>query len=637
MNVGRYWRRKHSKPSETSAHPTGFVRGTEYFTFSFSFDERVNLDQLASRLLSAGLAETANRPDERVRVSRRFRELARTRDAASDLLVINKWIESSQKSEVPLTWRQRWLLTRTVTRALVAKARPTTDANDREQPVSELLHEVSTHIDDSMEELQLLGGLRSAIDVDLLSPRYWRTAPAMRLLLRPFYARLSITPGDGELVRCHVYLLIHESGTCQLTMELPIEHPLDADELLLVSRSQAAFITDTRVPSEALTVAQTEGTPRGQWSELEEGTHWLTTHFDEPIEVEHVFDLYRETIVSLAGVSSEGHWLCYTTTFATPAECCTGKELWIHNHSLELAALTLRSSSYAIALRDKTPVSSDLSDTRNRALFVSPGSALELNWTTTPADRSIPDELHLVTPLEMVLLQYWQLVTLDARSDTALARESRLSAVHRELSAGLQEYERAFFNNRDSQRVGDELQRELRLDRIYNRVDRRIELLAQYSASVFAKRSARRASLLSWLAVLFAIIFGIPSIAQGLDQVKKAGAVDALTGASETEIASLAIWVFLIALVTIVVVFGVVFWPSRTLLRRPLSRWSARQPGFEWRRAPLHVRIDREWKEQEKLSASPRTESTDKTRPTSRWTKKLLAALGSDLRDSLRV
>ena len=474
--------------------------------------------------------------------------------------------------------------------------------------------------------------------MDQLSPRYWQNSPTIRLLLRPFGVRLAIDAPTSELKRCHVYLLLHESGVCQLTIELPLDkQQMDVDQLLLVSRSQAAFLRDTRVPSVALAVTQTKGAVQGEWtSEIDEGIHWLTTHFDKPIKIEDIFNLYRETIGELAKKELDSTWVCYTTTFANPEECCSDKEHWRTTHAVELAALTTRSSGYALGLSEVAAVAPDLSELDDTLVFVMPGSSLKLYWRGGEQERSVPDELRMVTAIEMVLLQYWQFITLEHRAGTALQSDTHLLAVQRELSLAMHEFERVNFNGRDSLAISDELQRQLRLDGIYARVDRRIELLAQYGASVFARRSAGRASLLSWLALLFAVMFGLPSVAQGLQLLRRGGQVDALSGMTESQLANLAAWIFVGALLAIGVALLVVLLPRRAVWRRRLvQRWRwRRRPGVAWKEGAMYVYVRQSWDEQVKLADHPRRNPP--VREDRGFTATLTSALRREARKSAR-
>lgn len=183
-----------------------------------------------------------------------------------------------------------------------------------------------------------MNAIQHEIEHGLYSPTYLSTEPYLRLTLRSLPCWLEITdhgllrkPGDSSNgVRAEVLLLIHRSGSIQLTIVLRLPNALPTDSLVSLTLANSVRIERSEIAEAVMRAsARHVRAPRnlwiGQWADGKaRGTRWRQIDHQPAITLVDIFNMYRDAIEDVTNVRSFDEWLCYPVVFLESLGCCEG-------------------------------------------------------------------------------------------------------------------------------------------------------------------------------------------------------------------------------------------------------------------------------------------------------------------------
>jgi hypothetical protein len=571
-------------------HEAIFEETTVHFIFTWAAVRPLDVQQFASRLLSADIAETvgSSAADE-VRVSPRLASVG------TDIRRLRRLEELYQfDSRLDMA---KWILRnpRLAAKLLRITRRHMPPQPSDDPPSGAKLTEVAEELKKSIASAQAVNAIQLEIERGLYSPTYLSTEPYLRLTLRGLPCWLDITdhglprkPGDSSNgVLAEVLLLIHRSGSIQLTIVLRLPNALPTDSLVpltlasnvRIARSETA---ESIIRASARHIRAPENLWIGQWADGKaRGTRWRQIEHAPAITLVDVFTMYRDAIEEAAHVRFFDDWLCYPVVFLESLGCCSSEREWRRRHDDAFTRVIVRTPK--LPLR-RSLIPPDQALTTEFSVYYCEGSATHFNWGFASGRSEFADQLQIVVLVEHVLLRYWQLVALAERLASVRVDYRSAASVQREAIFGLQEYRRPVLVFGTARDIADELLSLLRERQLYQRILESLALLQQMTATENAKRSSRTQNMVAVAAILAALVLGLPTVQASLTIVKSvphAGVLGRMANPLR-DLASrgaIGVWESYLSLLAIVVLTVA----TSLALRRPRAR-ARRQsvPGVAW-------------------------------------------------------
>jgi hypothetical protein len=499
-----------------------------YFVFAFTVDQPLNIYDAADRLLRAGIAETvATTSDREVRVSPRYRRLARLLRRASTLASISTLVSSGRR--VRALCEHPILFTRLFGAAIINRVlRRNLRSPKSFAATLKTLKEAYDHIQQSVASSQAVNAIQQHIEQRLLRPAYLESDPYVRLRLRHSAQWLTLKDGgvprssgdysDGTMVEA--LLLLHRSGVMQLTFAVQLPRHLSTDTYADMTFGMSPIVAASELAEPIIRNAAQSSDERrernwlGEWiEEIIEGTRWRRMEFDQPSSIRDLFLLYRDAIINVIKAKLIAEWQCYPVICIDRTDCCSTRDKWMKRHALELAELAVRVDRTAIrrsVVSKLVPV--DRSVSVNLSHFVTLSNSIAIFWNTSSAETDFADHFSIIVPVEIALLQYWQLRAMEARFANVRRRPGKARSLQLEAIYGLQEFRQSSFMHGSATEIVDDLLTELRAERLHQRILESLDQLQQLASADEARRSSRRENILAMAAFIAALAFGLPAI-----------------------------------------------------------------------------------------------------------------------------
>lgn len=609
-------------PSEAS-HNAVFKGTSVYFVYSFGAQAPVDVNRVADALLASGLAETVASPASiDVRVSPRYRDLARLMRQAEDVEELQAIISSDPSGLLGWLAKHPRLALQVSKSALSGRLRRRThrqtSSKTQESVVTDNNGRTSEMIAESVAEAQLVNAIQGHVERSIFQPEYLATEPYVRLRLR----RTSIwwdtlTGGaprnaddEQEEIVCDALMLIHRSGTMQLTLAVQLPSHLPTSDVVDLSHSGTSRVSRVEIAEPLAEGAFSKAEQKvlgGKWlPEMQEGVRWRKIDLtNDRTSIAEIFGLYRDAVEKYSGVRLNSEWLCYPVICIDQLGCCGSELEWLSLHQLDLAAITAKvrdaSRLKGEALLQLMP--NDLSLSKSNSTFMTEGSTTLVAWPGSKIS-AFSDHLWTVQVVESALLQFWQLRELERRLAATQTRQEDVRQVQRELIYGLQEFRSArllfgtAFSNMEVLLSG------WNVERLYQRLLESLDQLQQLVANDEARKSARRANVLALSAGFAAIVLGLPAISQSLEIIRALPASSPLAIGPLRDLARSGpggAWLLYLSLLAVVLILvGRTFW-SRPAHRKVNTLSPA---GVRWPLGTISV-ISRP--ENEVLSESSKT------------------------------
>jgi hypothetical protein len=513
----------------TRRHQPVFGETTVHYVFTWSASRPFDIYRFASRLLAAGIAETVGSPagtamrisPDFARLAKHIRRIQRLRDLKSvnkptDLV---KWSIRDPRLSGQLAWHVY-----KYRKSNLASLDPTSAEGSSIDDAERLIKEI-------IAEAQATNAIQHAIEEDLYSPIYLSGEPYLRLTLKYVPCWLTVSDrgtkrkaGDAsDGIRAEILLLIHKSGTIQLTIVLRLPDSLPTDSLVPLTIANSVLIQRAEVAEPVLRAASRfnhlpeSGWP-GQWAEHQaSGCRWREIEHRSASSLVDLFNLYKDAIEQVVKVSMFPDWLCYPVVFIDSLGCCNSEKQWMHRHGSDLRRILARTGP--IELRE--PITTvDRALTTNFSIYYEIGSTTRINWQFSPGVSEFADQLQTVVLIEHVLLRYWQLVALNERIVAGQGNDKSSASVQVEAIYGLQEYRRSVLVYGTARDAANELLSALRAQELYQHILNSLELLQQVIATESARRASRTQNVIASAAFLAAVILGLPGIKSSLDIAK---------------------------------------------------------------------------------------------------------------------
>ena len=604
----------------TTMHQPVFRETTVHYIFTWSAPRPLDIYRFASRLLDSGIADTVGSPaGPEVRISPQLAGLAeyirklRKIKALSNVhkpTDLAKWLRRDPRLSAQLIW-----LIYKNRKSVSPSASPRSSADST-------LDDAEQQIMDIIASAQAANAIQHEIENDLYSPTYLSVEPYLRLTLKSAPCWLTITDGGikrkaGDKsggVRAEVLLLVHKSGTIQLTFVLRLPDSLSANSLVPLTVAKSVFIKRSEVAEPVLRAAgrrnrlPKSGWP-GRWAEHHgNGCLWREIDHEPATTLDKLFELYRDAIEETAKVRTFGGWLCHAVVFIDSLGCCNSERQWLRLHRNDLRRIIGRTGQ--LSFREPM-MATDRALTTDFSIYYYAGSTTRINWKFSPGLSEFADQLQTVVLIEHVLLRYWQLVALNERIVSAQGDDRSSVDVQAEAIYGLQEYRRSALVYGTAIEAANELLLDLREQELYQRILDSLGLLQQMIAAEQSKRASRTQNIIAGAAILATVVLGLPAIKSSIEI---AGSLPSsgITGKIAYPLRLLArygtsgIWLSYLSLLCLVV-FAMVIPPI--LRRRPSFRFRFnRAPGMLWPFGTIRIiRRDMSAESQKVQSANPRT------------------------------
>jgi hypothetical protein len=524
-----------------ASHRAVFSETTIHYIFTWSTRHPLDLRKVASKVMSAGIADTVGSPTGPIiRVSRNFKKLEKNVRVLESLQQLSS-IEA--RSEL-IKWISK--NPNLAARILATSAKRKASSGDRERarPL-----ESTAGIKDSAEQLknivseaQVVNAIQHEIENELYASAYLSSEPYLRFRLKYMPCWLAITDQgldreEGDIsggVLLEAVLLVHRSGVMQLTFVLSLPDNLNADQLVSLTKAGSTRIVRSEIAEPVLRRSAerykaTEKEWLGEWAtEENNGCRWRQIDHSPASTLADVFEIYRDAIEEAAKADVFDEWMCHPVIFIDSLGCCKSEEEWRHHHHDDLMQIAVRIPR--LPLRQNIEMT-DHALTKRSSVYSYAGSTTVVSWNFSSGRSDFADQLRTVVLIEHVLLRYWQLVTLAAR--VALVNEDIKSApaVQREAIFGLQEYGRTTLVYGTAEKMAGDLLADLQERRIYQRILDSLDLLQQVIATNAAKRASRVQNIVAGAAIFAAVILGLPTVKASLQivaAVPRSGAIGKL-------------------------------------------------------------------------------------------------------------
>lgn len=506
-------------------HEATYVSSAVYYTFAFSLPPGTDIYKLADTLLQHDLATAAGSVSRGVRYAHRFQEVQKNRKIAETLATLRD-VEEGKLRLV------RWMARNPSTALLLLRKKLVrVSRSKREKPNPELIKiyegfsRIPTELDDKMADAGLILGSQVAVDEFLLSPDYLSDEPFIRLDLDSVFVESDLF-ADPEIM---MSLLLHKSGVALLTFAATPGGGLTTDNHLSVSSSNQVTFTKTFLDEalgKLLGRANKDRVIEDKWNESEDGIRWRETSWRDPLPLQELFQAYSELIItSTKRRAVHSPWMCYTTLFVDGIKCCSNKTKWLKRHTLDLAGLIARQWEYTNAKPSfvKRMLAREHGIRRYESKYFGAGNALLLRWhfRNDAQPTSGTDHLPTITIVQGALLQYWQLLALDARFTASRWKTSDLIEIQRQIIAGLDEYRGAKLMWEEAKAEEKEITSGLGIDTLYARILDRLGAIDQLMTARATIVGTRRNLLIAGLGSFATLLLGLPALKDLLDIVRK--------------------------------------------------------------------------------------------------------------------
>jgi hypothetical protein len=300
---------------------------------------------------------------------------------------------------------------------------------------------------------------------------------------------------------------------------------IDTDRLLIASMSSEITLTRTALPGSVVIAAipSSELVESSEWTEDKAGEPLLDIRWkNDGMALQELFEVYSGLISGW--VDGEfGDFFCYTTVFVDGLLCCDAKERWLGEHSFELAGLLRRDAAYAqtkASVVDAT-LRIEYGNDELESRYFGLGNALVLDWAFGAEIEQSSPVSHFWTThvIENVLLQYWQLRSLDRRLTKAPSNVSSVVSAQLEVISGLEEYRSSTLMSGDARDIERHIGASLELDRTYARILERLDIIQQLFESRRTQTTNTRNILIAAISVVAAALLGLPAIKETLSVV----------------------------------------------------------------------------------------------------------------------
>ncbi len=510
-------------------HQPVFRETTVHYIFTWSASRPIDIYHFASRLLSSGIAETVGSPaGPEVRISPDFAKLAKHVQKLQKIkglraikkpIDLVKWSIRYPRLSAQLAWR------------LYKSRGSTLPSPDSSSSQGSSLDDVERQIKEIVADAQAANAIQHAIEGDLYSSIYLSSEPYLRLTLKDVPCWLTVTDGGtkrkagdtSDGIRVGVLLLVHKSGTIQLTFVLRLPDSLPTDSLVPLTIANSVLIQHSEVAEPILraqarlTHLPESGWP-GQWAEHQgSGSRWREIEHKPAVSLVDLFNLYRDAIEQTVKVDLFPEWFCYPVVFIDSLGCCHSEKQWMRRHHNDLRRIVERTRR--IEFREPL-MAADRALTSDFSIYYEAGSTTRINWKFTPGVSEFADQLQSVVLIEHVLLRYWQLVALNERIVSGQGDARSSAEVQAEAIYGLQEYRRSALVYGTAMDAAKEVLSGLREQELYQHILNSLELLQQMIATESARRASQTQNVIAGTAFLAAVVLGLPSIKSSLDAAK---------------------------------------------------------------------------------------------------------------------
>lgn len=564
---------------------------------------------MARKLLASGLAEMVSSPiDSEVRVAPRYRALARMLRKLNRLQDLDALARQGRLWEILRRHPESiGILIKVYGNFVRDTFLRKTSSDEQEQEQENYLETIQQTVDEiriSVAQAQAVNAIQHTIEQDILRPTYLATEPYLRLRLRSSVQWFSshdsrdstaddVDDSGGQEIEA--LLLVHRSGVMQLTFPV-ILGTKTAEEITAESLASWSAVYRGEY-CEPLVRELIKNPPKGhvfrgrELPDAREGVTWYSIdHSARPTSIADLFGLYRDAIETITNVTLDHDWLSYPVVILGKIGCCKAESNWRKRHTDELDSMLGRVTIPREEVRMKVlaeHLPTDRSITRDQSLYVGDALALKIHWPY-PSHSNSPDfgqDMQTIVLVEAILLQYWQLRTLNRRIGSTQSGRSRrrVRAAQLEAIYGLDEYHESAISYGTARDLAEQVMQRLNGPKMYQRILDSLDQLQQIIVGDQERATSRRANVIATVGVLAAVVLGLPAVrdalmvaryvpnrglgvlAEPLRELSTLGAVGAWYG-------------YLILVVAATIVLVVVVVPKR--LRRPRRRY--RRPGRPW-------------------------------------------------------
>ncbi|MBA8794064.1 hypothetical protein FHX74_001669 [Friedmanniella endophytica] len=595
-----YWHRR--KPT---VHPLNLYAQTSVYSMAFSLAAGVDLSSAAERLLRVGWARTSTTPAEAsVRVAHRFKYVEKSQRDLDSIIDFMTRLNDQEVRMSSLLTAHPLLSAKIFLPALLRRknidAKEERSGSGRYDAQIAELASLRQAAAVAVEEAQILGGLRNAVDQFVYSYGYLESEPYVRLQARPAFVRWADDGVDGEPRQVMVWLTLHRSGAAILTLVFPNESLGDVGHLTALSSVTTQFLREVEVSSDIVgqcrpifrekrlidgveQPAISEGAKTVVFSPAED-----TQEQSYPFAPEDLGVLYLDSLLSVLGLTTS-YWLWYTTLFCDGQKgCCLSL---VEDHKTELGSVISRLGKGEVVLRGRAldEVLEDVMFQDSESLWLAVGNALHVRRRAST--NVLFSQFAVVSAIEQYLLQFWQLTMIDEATSNPSQTRRKLLWAQMQLAAGLVEYKRRFHSQIQLQAVVDRLLGMSNADQLYERLKDRVNGLHAVSQAFVAEKRDRRAGFFTLLGLIGTVVFGLPALRDAITIVSGMFPQESVVvqftqktgGASALAVYTVALAALFLLIVAIIQFLGL----QMHLPRRQSKKLA--QIGIQWSQQPFNV------------------------------------------------
>jgi hypothetical protein len=563
------------------SHEAVFSDSYVLFTFIMDVGEHLNIERAARKLLEADIAYSAAWPSETsVRVPSSQRPLHR------QLGRFQKMIEDAEEAHAKNGWL-RFALKHPIT---VLQGLPKGKKKPSKSHESDggFLTRANAVLDEAhMNAVRSVGvsAVERRIDAGLFSPQSRERDAFVRLVLRNSYHWLEVADEEALYFVAEPRLMLHRSGTVQLTVSVTMPKEMRTRDLVRMSHAGQLMVTKSQW-SEPLLADLPARNLGGTWTDdLDSGARLREIEYDGATEWSEIMMRYLDGCFSAIGRNGQTGWLSYPTVMTKAGACCSTRG-WRRRHADDITRLAIRSPSRA-ALAPSVTAGEDLSDHRDSSLFANMGSATHISF-----GGEVPtgvQQLYTSLITEYAVLLYWRLRQTDRALAKASVKGRAVARLNRTSLALLAEARLEDLSHGTTRRIVRTALHELGGEQVRESLITSLDLSSQAIALRSAARQAQGGAWLAYLAVVLSVLVAIPTLSgplaawhASIGELSPAWLRQVGRHATELPLMLLA---GLLAVGAVVAVVSFIAFLARTI-ELP-KRW--RRRGYFWKRLEIHA------------------------------------------------
>ncbi|KQO41865.1 hypothetical protein [Aeromicrobium sp. Leaf245] len=499
------------------------------FTWAFGVELK-GLSGAADRLLGSGMADAVSySARSNVLLAPEFRQRDRLMRKADDLAdVLRQLVELDRvgfRDLLRLSARNPRTIG-TLTRVALEAARPrrpvpgsTPDEGQSLQETIAVLEEAAQEIRSTAASAQVYLAALRFFEMRMLRPSYLDRSTAVRVQLRPIKLVVKLAGKRVEQI-CHPLLLLGSGGVVLVSLQLELPESIETVDLLEALRASEVRLEDAwlapGLAASSSLASDAQETDAEGWVRLPRSQESMGLGLDD------VWAVLQEAVLRAAKLESYGEWLCYPTLQFRAGGCCRSHQSWRKKHENDLANILLKlPDRRSLTRQQKEAVPPDTSFMERSSLWHSQAITVSLSAPDEVIENQIERFATAQIVVEIFLIQLMSLRVLSDALAVAAGQGLRGLRQHQlRLILALEEFDHPVFSYGSASDDASRMLEAMGASGTRARLRDRVSDLGSLIAVGRSEKSASRGVWLAAAALVVALVFSVPSLAEAVRELR---------------------------------------------------------------------------------------------------------------------